>query len=250
MAGRLTNKVAVVTGGTTGIGLAVAQRFAAEGASVFVTGRRQAELDAAVASIGHGAVGVRADMAVLADIDRLYDAVQQKHGQIDIVMANAGGGEFAPLGAITEEQYEKTFGTNVKGTIFSVQKALPLLKDGGSVILTGSSTTIKGTAAFSIYSATKAAVRNLARSWMLDLKGRGIRVNVLSPGPIETPGLLGLAADAEQKKQLRAGLSAAVPLGRLGRPEEVANMALFLASDEASFVNGAELFVDGGEVQF
>jgi NAD(P)-dependent dehydrogenase (short-subunit alcohol dehydrogenase family) len=250
MAGRLMNKVAVATGGTTGIGLAVAQRFAAEGASVFITGRRQAELDAAVGAIGNGAIGVRADMSVLADIDRLYDAVQQKHGQIDIVVANAGGGDFAPLGSITEEHYERTFGTNVKGTIFTVQKALPLLKDGGSVILTGSSTTIKGTAAFSVYSASKAAVRNLARSWMLDLKDRGIRVNVISPGPIETPGLLGLAADAEQEKQLRAGLAASVPLGRLGRPEEVANMALFLASDEASFVNGAELFVDGGEVQF
>jgi NAD(P)-dependent dehydrogenase (short-subunit alcohol dehydrogenase family) len=189
-------------------------------------------------------------MSVLGDIDRLYDAVQQKHGQIDVVMANAGGGDFAPLGQITEEQYEKTFGTNVKGTIFTVQKALPLLKDGGSVILTGSSTTIKGTAAFSIYSATKAAVRNLARSWMLDLKDRRIRVNVISPGPIETPGLLGLAANAEQEQQLRISLAASVPLGRLGRPDEIANMALFLASDEASFVNGAELFVDGGEVQF
>lgn len=250
MTGRLASKVAVVTGATTGIGLAVARRFAQEGASVFITGRRQAELDAAIAEIGHDAVGVRADMSVLADIDRLYDEVQQKHGQIDIVMANAGGGSFAPLGSISEEQYEQTFGTNVKGTIFTVQKALPLLKDGGSVILTGSSTTIKGTPAFSIYSATKAAVRNLARSWMLDLKERGIRVNVISPGPIETPGLLGLAADAEQEKQLRAGLSASVPLGRLGRPEEVASMALFLASDESSFVNGAELFVDGGEVQF
>ena len=250
MTGRLEQKVAVVTGGTTGIGLAVAQRFASEGASVFITGRRQPELDAAVRSIGHNAVGVRADMSVLADIDRLYDTVQQSHGQIDVLMANAGGGDFAPLGSITEEQYERTFGTNVKGTIFTVQKALPLLKDGGSVILTGSSTSIKGTAAFSIYSATKAAIRNLARSWMLDLKDRGIRVNVISPGPIETPGLLGLAADAEQEKQLRAGLSASVPLGRLGRPEEIANMALFLASDEASFVNGAELFVDGGEVQF
>lgn len=250
MTGRLANKVAVVTGGTTGIGLAVAQRFAAEGASVFITGRRQAELDAAVSSIGHGAVGVRADMSVLGDIDRLYDAVQQKHAQIDVLMANAGGGDFAPLGSITEEQYERTFGTNVKGTIFTVQKALPLLKDGASVILTGSTTSIKGTAAFSIYSATKAAVRNLARSWMLDLKDRSIRVNVISPGPIETPGLLGLATDAEQEKQLRAGLAASVPLGRLGQPQEIANMALFLASDESSFVNGAELFVDGGEVQF
>lgn len=250
MTGRLTDKVAVVTGGTTGIGLAIAQRFAVEGASVFITGRRQAELDKAVAAIGHGAVGVRADMSMLADIDKLYEAVRQKHGHIDVVMANAGGGEFAPLGSITEEQYEQTFGTNVKGTIFTVQKALPLLKDGGSVILTGSTTSIKGTPAFSVYSATKAAVRNLARSWMLDLKERRIRVNVISPGPIETPGLLGLAADAEQERQLVDGLAASVPLGRLGKPEEVANLALFLASDEGSFINGAELFVDGGEVQF
>jgi NAD(P)-dependent dehydrogenase (short-subunit alcohol dehydrogenase family) len=250
MTGRLSDKVAVVTGGTTGIGLAVAERFAAEGASVFITGRRQAELDAAVKAIGNGAVGVRADMSVLADIDRLYDAVQQRHARIDVVMANAGGGAFAPLGSITEAQYEATFGTNVKGSIFTVQKALPLLKDGASVILTGSTTSIKGTPAFSVYSATKAAVRNLARSWMLDLKERGIRVNVISPGPIETPGLLGLAADAEQERQLRAALVAAVPLGRLGKPAEIASAALFLATDESSFVNGAELFVDGGEVQF
>ena len=249
MTGQLTNKVAVVTGATTGIGLAVAQRFAAEGASVYITGRRRPELDTALESIGHGAVGIQGDMSQLADIDRLYDVVQQKHGQIDIVMANAGGGDFAPLGSITEEQYEKTFGTNVKGTIFTVQKALPLLRDGGSVILTGSTTSIKGTAAFSVYSASKAAVRNLARSWMLDLKERKIRVNVISPGPTETPGLLGLASNAEQEKQLRAGLAESVPLGRLGQPQEVANMALFLASDEASFVNGAEFFVDGGEVQ-
>jgi hypothetical protein len=250
MTARLEGKVAVVTGGTTGIGLAVARRFAAEGASVFITGRRQAELDAAVEAVGHAAVGVRADMSILGDIDRLYDVLRQRHAQIDVLMANAGGGDFAPLGSITEEQYERTFGTNVKGTIFTVQKALPLLNAGASVILTGSTTSIKGTNAFSIYSATKAAVRNLARSWMLDLKDRGIRVNVISPGPIETPGLLGLAANAEEEKQLRDMLVASVPLGRLGRPEEVANMALFLASDEASFVNGAEFFVDGGEVQF
>lgn len=250
MTARLEGKVAVVTGGTTGIGLAVARRFAAEGASVFITGRRQAELDAAVEAVGHAAVGVRADMSILGDIDRLYDVLRQRHAQIDVLMANAGGGDFAPLGSITEEQYERTFGTNVKGTIFTVQKALPLLNAGASVILTGSTTSIKGTNAFSIYSATKAAVRNLARSWMLDLKDRGIRVNVISPGPIETPGLLGLAANAEEEQQLRDMLVASVPLGRLGRPEEVANMALFLASDEASFVNGAEFFVDGGEVQF
>lgn len=250
MAGQLTGNVAVVTGGTTGIGFAVAQRFAIEGASVFISGRRQQELDAAVAAIGNGVVGVRADMSELADIDRFYETVGQSHEAIDIVMANAGGGVFAPLGAITEEQYETTFGTNVKGTIFTVQKALPFLKDGASIILTGSTTSIKGTPAFSIYSASKAAVRNLARSWMLDLKERKIRVNVISPGPIETPGLLGLADGLEQERELREALTSSVPLGRLGRPEEVANLALFLASAESSFVNGAELFVDGGEVQF
>lgn len=250
MSGQLKNKVAVITGGTTGIGLAIAQRFAAEGASVFITGRRQTQLDEAVAAVGHGAIGVRADMSMLSDIDKLYDAVRNRHDQIDVVVANAGGGEFAPLGAITESQYEQTFGTNVKGTIFTVQKALPLLMDGASVILTGSTTTIKGTPAFSVYSASKAAVRNLARSWMLDLKDRKIRVNVISPGPINTPGLLGLAANGEEEKLLLDGLAASVPLGRLGHPDEVANVALFLASEEGSFVNGAELFVDGGEVQF
>lgn len=247
--GALEGKVAVVTGGSTGIGFGAAKRFAAEGARVFLTGRRQAELDAAVAAIGHGAVGVRADSSNLADLDRLYAIVGEQAGRIDVVFANAGGGEFAPLGAITEEHYDKTFNTNVKGVLFTVQKALPLLVDGGSVILNASTTATRGTEAFSVYSATKAAVRNFARSWILDLKARRIRVNVISPGPIKTPGLTGLAPTEEQAKALIQGLATAIPLGRLGDPDEVGKAAVFLASDASSFVNGAELFVDGGYAQ-
>lgn len=249
MGNKLQGKVAVVTGGSSGIGLATAKRFTAEGASVFITGRRQAELDAAVRSIGGNSTGVRADMASLADIDRLYDVVQQKHSQIDVLFANAGGGEFAPLGAISEEHFDKTFATNVKGVLFTVQKALPLLRDGASVILTGSTAGSMGTPAFSVYSATKAAVRNFARSWVLDLKERGIRVNVISPGPIGTPGLFGLAANEDEVKQLSGHLASLIPLGRLGDPDEVGKLAVFLASDDSSFINGAELFVDGGMAQ-
>nr|WP_272419294.1 SDR family oxidoreductase [Polyangium jinanense] len=247
--GALEGKVAVVTGGSTGIGFAAAKRFAAEGARVFITGRRQAELDAAVTAIGTSAIGVRADSANLADLDRLYAIVGEQAGRIDVVFANAGGGEFAPLGAITEEHYDKTFNTNVKGVLFTVQKALPLLVDGGSVILNASTTATMGTEAFSVYSATKAAVRNFARSWILDLKARRIRVNVISPGPIKTPGLAGIAPTEEQAKALLQGLATAIPLGRLGDPDEVGKAAVFLASDASSFVNGAELFVDGGYAQ-
>lgn len=244
------NKVVVVTGGTSGIGLATAKRFAEEGASVFVTGRRQEELDKAVKIIGPRAKGVRADMSKLEDIDRLYDAVQQSHTQIDVLFANAGGGTMLPLGAITEAQYENTFASNVKGVIFAVQKALPLLRDGASVILTGSTTGTKGTAAFSVYSASKAAVRNLARSWTIDLKERGIRVNVVSPGPIRTPGLLGLAGnDAAQQQGLLDYMASQVPIGRVGDVDEVAKAVTFLASDAASFIAGTELFVDGGMAQ-
>ncbi|HVK63724.1 MAG TPA: SDR family oxidoreductase [Polyangium sp.] len=247
--GALEGKVAVVTGGSTGIGFAAAKRFAAEGARVFITGRRQAELDAAVAAIGSSAVGIRADSSNLADLDRLYDVIREQAGRIDVVFANAGGGEFLPLGAITEEHYDRTFNTNVKGVLFTVQKALPLLVDGGSIILNASTTSTMGTESFSVYSATKAAVRNFARSWILDLKARRIRVNVISPGPIKTPGLASLAPTEEQAKALLQGLATTIPLGRLGDPDEVGKAAVFLASDASSFVNGAELFVDGGYAQ-
>ncbi|EKS69608.1 short-chain dehydrogenase/reductase SDR [Burkholderia sp. SJ98] len=250
MTGKFENKVVVVTGGTSGIGYATGARFAAEGASVFITGRRQKELDAAVESMKGRVVGIRADMSNLADIDRVYDAVQQKHSHIDVLFANAGGGSMLPLGAITEEHYEDTFGRNVKGTIFTVQKALPLLRDGASVILTGSTAGSVGTAAFSVYSASKAAVRNLARSWTLDLKDRGIRVNVVSPGPVKTPGLVELAGpDQAQQQGLLDYMASNVPLGRVGDPDEVAKVVLFLGSDESSFVAGAEFFVDGGIAQ-
>jgi len=249
MSNRFNNKVVVVTGGSSGIGLATAKAFAAEGASVFITGRRQEALDAAVRQIGGRITAIRGDMANLADIDRLYDAVQQQHAQIDIVFANAGGGEMVPLGAITEDHYQRTFDTNVKGVLFTVQKALPLLKDGGSIILTGSITGISGTPAFSVYSATKAAVRNFARSWILDLKDRHIRVNVVSPGPVDTAGLDELFGGGTQAQGGRDYLASLTPLGRVGRADEIARAVLFLASDEASFVNGAELFVDGGMAQ-
>jgi NAD(P)-dependent dehydrogenase (short-subunit alcohol dehydrogenase family) len=250
MSGKFESKVMVVTGGTSGIGLATATHFAAEGASVFITGRRQEELDAAVKGIGGKVSGVRADISKLADIDRLYDAVQQKHSQIDVLVTNAGGGSMLPLGAITGEQYEDTFGRNVKGVIFTVQKALPLLGDGAAVILMGSTAGTTGTAAFSIYSASKAAVRNLARSWTLDLKERGIRVNVVSPGPVKTPGVAALAGpDVAQQQGLLDYMAIEVPIGRVADPDEIAKAVAFLASDDASFVVGAELFVDGGLAQ-
>ncbi|CAA9215361.1 MAG: 3-oxoacyl-[acyl-carrier protein] reductase [uncultured Craurococcus sp.] len=250
MARKLEGKVAVVTGGTTGIGLATARRFAAEGARVFVTGRREAELAAAVAAIGPNATGVQADSASLADLDRLYARVKAEAGRIDVLFANAGGGSFLPLGSITEAQFDDTFGRNVKGVLFTVQKALPLLVDGASVILTGSTAASGGTAAFSVYAASKAAVRAFARNWILDLKERRIRVNVLTPGPTRTPGLVGLAGpDAAQQEGLLDHMASLVPLGRVGEADEVARAALFLASDDASFVTGAELFVDGGQRQ-
>ncbi len=250
MARKLEGKVAVVTGGTTGIGLATARRFAAEGARVFVTGRREAELAAAVAAIGPNATGIQADSAILADLDRLYARVKAEAGRIDVLFANAGGGSFLPLGSITETQFDDTFDRNVKGVLFTVQKALPLLVDGASVILTGSTAASGGTAAFSVYAASKAAVRAFARNWILDLKERRIRVNVLSPGPTRTPGLVGLAGpDAAQQEGLLDHMASLVPLGRVGETDEVARAALFLASDDASFVTGAELFVDGGQRQ-
>lgn len=243
-------KVVVVTGGTSGIGLASARHFAREGATVYISGRREAELAEAVKTIGGNVTGVQADMSKLADIDRLYDVVQQNQGQIDILFANAGGGSMLPLGAITEEHYEDIFGRNVKGLIFTVQKALPLLRDGAAVVLTGSTVSIQGTAAFSIYSASKAAVRNLARSWTLDLKDRGIRVNVISPGPVKTPGLVELAGpDVAAQQGLVDYMASQVPLGRVADPKEIAKAVAFLASDDASFIAGAELFADGGMAQ-
>ncbi len=247
--GRLEGKIAVITGANSGIGLASAKRFAQEGARVFMTGRRQAELDAAVAEVGGDARGVQGDIANLDDLDRLYGIVRDEAGRIDVLLANAGGGDFMPLHAITEEHYDRIFATNVKGTLFTVQKALPLLCDGASVILTGSTTGVTGTPAFSVYSASKAAIRNFARSWILDLAPRRIRVNVLVPGATSTPGVRGLTQTDEQHDAFVAAMIAAIPLGRMADPDETASAALFLASGESSFVNGSELFVDGGSAQ-
>ncbi|MGI8335280.1 glucose 1-dehydrogenase [Actinomadura scrupuli] len=247
--GQLDGKVAVVTGGTTGIGLATARRFAEEGAHVFVTGRRKAELDDAVARIGGHVTGVQSDVSDLSDLDELYTAVAELGRGLDVLFANAGGGEFARIEDVSEQHFDRTFGINVKGTLFTVQKALPLLNDGASVILTSSTAGSEGNEAFSVYGATKAAVRSLARSLTAELKGRAIRVNAVSPGPIDTPGLTGLAADEAGAEQLREALISKVPLGRLGRPEEVAAAVLFLASEQSSFVAGIELFVDGGAAQ-
>jgi NAD(P)-dependent dehydrogenase (short-subunit alcohol dehydrogenase family) len=250
MTNRLANKVAVVTGGTSGIGLATAKLFAAEGAHVYITGRRKDVLDAAAAEIGANVTGVQADSGKMEDLDRLYARIKTEHGRLDVLFANAGGGTMLPLGQITEEQVDDIFGRNVKAVIFTVQKALPLLGEGASVILTGSVTGIEGNANFSVYSASKAAVRNLARSWILDLKGTGVRVNVVSPGPIRTAGLVELAGDDKAQQQgLLDYLASTVPLGRVGEPEEIGKAVLFLATEESSFVNGAELFVDGGKAQ-
>jgi NAD(P)-dependent dehydrogenase (short-subunit alcohol dehydrogenase family) len=250
MARRLEGKIAVVTGGTTGIGFASAKRFAAEGARVFITGRRQAEVDNAVAAIGGNATGIQADSAKMADLSRLYAQVKADAGRIDILFANAGGGSNLPLGSITEEQYEDTFGRNVKGVLFTVQKALPLLVYGASVILTGSTASIVAMPAFSVYGASKAALRSFARHWTLDLKERRIRVNVLSPGPTVTPGLLGLAGDDRTAQQgMLDQMALELPLGRVADPDEIASAALFLASNDSSFVAGAELFADGGQAQ-
>ncbi len=244
----LSDKIALVTGGSTGIGLASAQELAAQGAKVYITGRRQEELDAAVALIGSSAKGIRADASRLDDLDKVYAQIAEESGRLDILFANAGGGDMLPLGAITEEHFDRIFGTNVRGVLFTVQKALPLLSAGSSIILTASTVSVKGTANFSVYSASKAAVRNFARSWALDLQGRGIRVNVVSPGPVKTPGLGGLVAE-DQRQGLFDALAAQVPLGRIGEPAEVGKAVAFLASDAASFINAIELFVDGGMAQ-
>lgn len=246
---RLEGKVAVVTGGTTGIGLATAKKFVEEGAYVYITGRRQTELDKAVAAIGSNVTGVQGDVAKTEDLDRLYKQIEAEKGRVDVVFANAGGGEFLSLGSITEEHYDKTFNANVKGLLFTVQKALPIMPDGATVVLNASIVSIKGFEAFSVYNASKAAVRSFARSWANDLKGRKIRVNVVSPGPIDTPAISGIAGSEENAKQFLDAMAAQVPLGRVGAPEEIASAVVFLASQESSYVNGVELFVDGGMAQ-
>jgi NAD(P)-dependent dehydrogenase (short-subunit alcohol dehydrogenase family) len=249
MSGKLEGKIAVVTGGTSGIGLATARRFAAEGARVIVTGRRQTELDKAVEAIAN-VTAIRVDSASMSDLDRLFGHVKADIGRIDILFVNAGGGTLLPLGQITEEQYDDTFGRNVKGVLFTVQKVLPLLADGASVILTGSIAGSSGLPAFSVYAASKAAVRSFARSWIVDLKGRHIRVNTLSPGSTRTPGLVALAGpESAQQQAMLDDLAAQIPMGRVGEADEIAKAAVFLASDDASFVNGVELFVDGGQAQ-
>jgi NAD(P)-dependent dehydrogenase (short-subunit alcohol dehydrogenase family) len=245
--GQLDGRTALVTGATSGIGRAAARALAAEGAYVFLTGRRKEQLDEAVAGIGADrATGIRADVTDLADLDRVMAAVEETGRGIDVLFANAGIGEFAALGGITWEHYAETFNTNVGGIVFTVQKALPLLKNGSSVILCGSNIDIKASPSMSVYAASKAAIRSLGRSWAAELVGRGVRVNTIAPGPTETPGLLGLSPDEEQ---LRAGLIATVPMNRLARPEETADVVVFLASDRSSFMTGAEVYVDGGASQ-
>jgi NAD(P)-dependent dehydrogenase (short-subunit alcohol dehydrogenase family) len=243
MSKKLKDKIALITGGTQGIGFATAKLFAKEGAYVFITGRRQKELDEAVKEIGSNVTGVQGDVAKLADLDRLYKTVGEVKGRIDIVLANAGLGEFAPFASVTEEHFDNLFNINVRGTFFTVQKALPLLNDGGSIILTGSVASVKGTAAFGVYGATKAAIRSFVRTWTTDLRDRHIRANVVSPGPINTPLV------SRQSPDVIARIVSTVPMGRMGEPHEIAKAALFLASDDSSFVTGIELFVDGGRAQ-
>ena len=248
--GKLQGKVAVITGGNSGIGLATAQQFVSDGAYVFITGRRQSELDAAVKQIGEkNIIGIQGDVSNLADLDRLYDTVKQQKGRIDILFANAGIIALLPLGSITESHFDQMFSVNIKGLLFTVQKALPLFQDGGSIILSGS---VNGSKAFegsSVYGATKAAIRSFARSWTVDLKYRKIRVNAISPGPIDTPMTSGMVQSQEQGEQLKRTLLSIIPLGRMGNPDEIAKAVSFLASDESSFITGIELFVDGGLAQ-
>jgi NAD(P)-dependent dehydrogenase (short-subunit alcohol dehydrogenase family) len=247
--GRLEGKIAVITGANSGIGLASAKRFVAEGAHVYITGRRQEELDKAVQAIGAGVTVVQGDVSDLDDLDRLFSKVRSDHGRMDVLFANAGLGALEPLGKITEASLDLIFGVNVKGTVFTVQKGLPLMRDGGSIILTGSTTASMGTPAFSVYSASKAAIRNLARSWALDLKGTGIRVNVLSPGATATPGLLDGLAKTGNGDAMIAGLIAQTPLGRMSDPDDIAAVALFLASDDSASMTGSEISADGGMAQ-
>jgi len=247
--GKLEGKIALVTGGNSGIGLAAAKRFVTEGAYVFITGRREPELAAAVKEIGRNVTGIRGDVSNLGDLDRLFAQIEREKGKLDVVFANAGVAKVAPFGTITEEFYESIFNVNVKGLLFTVQKALPLLPDGASIILNASISTSKGLPTNSVYAATKAAVRSFARTWTTDLKERRIRVNAVSPGPIDTPGLNNLLASSEAGLQRRKMIPSVVPLGRLGTPDEIARAVVFLASDDSSYITGTELFVDGGFAQ-
>ncbi len=247
--GKLEGKIALVTGGSTGIGLATAKEFVSEGAYVFMTGRRESELNAAVKEIGSNVTAVQGDVSKLDDLDRLFAQIKQEKGKLDIVFANAGIAKYAPLGQTSEELFDSIFDINVKGTFFTVQKALPLLSDGAAIIVTSSVVGSKGLSSNSVYSATKAALRSFARTWTTDLKLRRIRVNAVSPGTIDTPGLNDLLASAEAGQERVKMISNAVPLGRFGRPEEIAKAVVFLASDDSSYVAGAELFVDGGFAQ-
>jgi NAD(P)-dependent dehydrogenase (short-subunit alcohol dehydrogenase family) len=247
---KLAGKVAVITGGSSGIGLATAKRFVEEGAHVFITGLRKSELDRAVNEIGRNVTGVQSDVTKSADIDRLYAAVKEQKDRLDIVFANAGTGEFAPLGQITEDHFDKQFNVNVRGLLFTVQKALPLMRRGASIVLSASIVSITGSPAFSVYSATKAAVRSFARTWCVDLKEQGIRVNAISPGVVPTPGYnTSLGLTKEQVDQFVQGSISNIPLGRAGSTDDIAKAVVFLASDDSSYVNGIELFVDGGLAQ-
>jgi len=248
-AGKLEGKVALITGGNSGIGLATAKQFVNEGAYVFITGRREAELAAAKKQIGKNVIAIQGDVSNLDDLDRLFAQIKKERGKIDIVFANAGVARYAPIGTITEDFFDSIFDINVKGVLFTVQKALPLLRDGGSIILNASIVGSKGLSSNSVYSATKAAVRSFARTWTTDLKDRRIRVNAISPGPIDTPGLSELLASSETGEQRKKMISNTVPLGRFGAPEEIAKAVVFLASDDASYITGIELFVDGGFAQ-
>jgi NAD(P)-dependent dehydrogenase (short-subunit alcohol dehydrogenase family) len=250
MSQKLAGKIALVTGGTSGLGLATARRFVAEGAKVVVTGRRAAELDAAIAELGEGTTGVRGDVSLLSDLDHLYETIRATHGRLDVLFANAGGGAFVPLEEVTEQHFDRYFGINVKGTLFTVQKALPLMAAGGSIVLNGSMVSVKGVPGFTVYAATKAALRSFARTWTEDLRGRNIRVNVVSPGTVVTPGYKNeLGMTDEQITEFVARAATAAPLGRSGMPDEVAKAVVFLASDDSSYMTGTDLFVDGGAAQ-
>lgn len=247
--GKLSGKIALITGGNSGIGLATAKRFVAEGAFVYITGRRQANLDEAVKEIGSNVKAVQGDVSNLGDLDRLFEQIGREKGRLDVLFANAGAGDLAPLGSYTEEHFDKTFNANVKGLVFTVQKALPLLPEGAAVVLNASIVSCKGFPAMGVYNATKAAVRSFARTWTNELKDRRIRVNVVSPGPIDTPGITNIAGDPETEKQFKAQMIAGVPLGRMGTPDEIAKAVVFLSCDDSSFIAGVELFVDGGMIQ-